>query len=263
MQRWFSFREANGASRPYLPLALFFCLSLFGCGNSCFVFVSNPGGTIPPNTIPSCQLGTSTGTVSLQITASPTTPAEDSPAHIQHIFVTLRGIEATASAIPGDDSADWRELAPNLTTRPVQLDLLERSADPSERTGVQDAIVPADAYRQVRLRLLPNQPANQPAEDESFPEENACGSAGFNCVITSDGVNRPLVLDSQPTQIQISSDHISGGFFRVLPETAVNLKLEFNPQSSVIFSANEAARLVPVFTVEPQSLAESAAQPNE
>ena len=52
MQRWFSFREANGASRPYLLPALFFCLSLFGCGNSCFVFVSNPGGTIPPTTIP-------------------------------------------------------------------------------------------------------------------------------------------------------------------------------------------------------------------
>lgn len=259
MQRWFSFREANGASRPSLLPALFFCLGLFGCGNSCFVFVSNPGGTIPPTTIPSCQLGTATGTVSLQIAATPTPPAAESPATIQHIFVTLRGIETTASAIPDDNAADWRELAPNLAKRPVQLDLLARSSDSSERSAFQDTIVPADAYRQIRLRLS----SNQPLEDESLPEANACGSAGFNCVVTSDGGIRALVLDAQPLQIQIGPDHISGGFFRVLPETAVNLKLEFNPRSSVIFSTNEAARLVPVFTVEPQSTAESAAQSNE
>ena len=38
MQRWFSFREANGASRPSLLPALFFCLGLFGCGNIVFCF---------------------------------------------------------------------------------------------------------------------------------------------------------------------------------------------------------------------------------
>ncbi len=258
MQRWFSFREANGASRPYLLPALFFCLSLFGCGNSCFVFVSNPGGTLPP-TIPSCQLGTSTGTVSLHVSA-PAAPSEgESPAKIQHIFVTLRGIEATASAIPDDNAADWHELAPNLATRPVQLDLLARTADSCERSISAEATIPADAYRQIRLRLAPNQPTT----DESVLEENGCGGAGLNCVVTSDGVTRPLVLDAQPSEIQVGSDHISGGFFRVLPETAVNLKLEFNPQSSVIFSTNEAARLVPVFTVKPESSCESSAQPNE
>ena len=258
MQRWFSFREADGASRPYLLLALFFCLGFFGCGNSCFVFVSNPGGTLPP-TIPSCQLGTSTGTVSLHVSAPSTPPEGESPAKIQHIFVTLRGIEATASAIPDDNSGDWHELAPKLATQPVQLDLLARSAESCERSAFGDVTVPADAYRQIRLRLEPDQAAT----DESGLEENACGGAGFNCVVTSDGVIRPLVLDAQPSQIQVGSDHISGGFFRVLPETAVNLKLEFNPQSSVIFSTNEAARLVPVFTVKPESSCESAAQPNE
>jgi len=259
MPRWNSYRGANAPSRSWLLAELLLCLSLFGCGNSCFVFVSNPGGTIPPTTVPSCQLGTATGTVTLHVSAIATPPAGESPAAIQHIFVTLRGVEATASAVPDDASADWHELAPNLATRPVQLDLVARTADSTERSGFKDAIVPADAYRQIRLRLSPN----QPEEAESTPEENACRGAGFNCVVTSDGVIRPLVLDAQPSQIQIGSDHISGGFFRVLPETRVDLKLEFNPQSSVIFSTNEAARLVPVFTVEPQSPAESAAQLNE
>jgi Domain of unknown function (DUF4382) len=258
MQRWFSSREANGASRPYLLPTLFFCLSFFGCGNSCFVFVSNPGGTLPP-TIPSCQLGTATGTVSLQITAAPAPSTGESPARIQHIFVTLRGIEATASAIPDDNAADWRELAPKLATQPVQLDLLARSSEACERSAFGDVIVPADAYRRLRLQLAPN----QPAQDESVPEENKCGGAGFNCVVTFDGEIRPLVLDSQPSQMQVGSDHISGGFFRVLPDTAANLKIEFNPHSSVVFSTNDAVRLVPAFTVEAQSPCESAALPNE
>ena len=44
-------------------------------------------------------------------------------------------------------AADWRELAPNLAKRPVQLDLLARSSDSSERSAFHDTIVPADAYR--------------------------------------------------------------------------------------------------------------------
>lgn len=258
MRRWNSYRGANAASRAFLLAALFFCLNAFGCDNSCFVFVSNPGGTISTST-PSCQLGNASGTVRLQITSSITPTAGESPAAIQHIFVTLRGIEATAGAIADDNSPDWRELAPKLATQPVQFDLVARGGDSTNASAFDDVAVPADAYRQIRLRLSPNQPAT----DESLPEENACGSVGLNCVVTSDGRIRPLVLDRQPSQLQIPSDHITGGFFRVLPDAAVNLKIEFNTQSSLLFPTGEALRLVPVFTVEPQSVGESAAQPSQ
>jgi hypothetical protein len=258
MRRWNSYRGANAASRAFLLAALFFCLSAFGCDNSCFVFVSNPGGSISTST-PSCQLGNANGTVRLQITSSITPPAGESPAAIQHIFVTLRGIEATAGAIADDNSPDWQELAPKLATQPVQFDLLARGGDSTRPSTFDDVAVPADAYRQIRLRLSPNQPVT----DESIPEENACGSVGFNCVVTSDGRIRPLVLDRKSSQIQVPSDRISGGFFRVLPEATVNLKIEFNPQSSLVFPAGEALRLVPVFTVEPQPVGEPAADPNQ
>jgi hypothetical protein len=181
------------------------------------------------------------------------------PTTIQHIFVTLRGIEATPSAIPSDDSPNWRELAPQLATQPQQLDLLAHCADSCERNVFDDVAVPADAYRQIRLRLSPNQPAT----DESVPEENSCGSVGFNCVITADGGIRPLVLDSLSSQFEISSGQIPGGFFRVLPEATVNLKIEFDPQSTLIFSADDPVRLVPIFTVEPQASSESTAVPNQ
>jgi hypothetical protein len=201
-------------------------------------------------------LNSANGTVRLRVT--PTPSAEATPKSIQHIFVTLRGIEATPSAIPGDDSPNWRQLAPKLASQPEQLDLLAHCADSCEQNTFDDVAVPADAYRQIRLRLSPNQPAT----DESVPEQNACGSVGFNCVVTADGGIRPLVLDNLSSQFQISSGDISGGFFRVLPDTAINLKIEFNPQSTLIFSADDPVRLVPIFTVEPQASSESTAAAN-
>ncbi len=268
MQHRSSFRQAKSMSHACFFTIRLFCLSFVGCSNYCFVFVSNPGGSISTGSnTPSCQLNTATGTVRLRVTASPPTPAQatPTPATIQHIFVTLRGIEATPSAIPNDDSPDWRELAPQLATQPAQLDLLAHNPDPCDHNqntfaeADADVAIPADAYRQIRLRLSPNQPAT----DEPMPAENACGSVGFNCVITADGGIRLLVLDSLSPQFQISSGQISGGFFRVLPDTAVNLKIEFNPQSSWIFPAEEAVHLVPAFTVEPQASCESATAPNQ
>jgi Domain of unknown function (DUF4382) len=266
MQRSRSFQWANRASRTCLLAAPLFCLSLVGCSNYCFEFVSNPGGSISTsNNTPTCQLNSATGTVRLRVTPSPTPDAQptpaSTPANIEHVFVTLRGIEATASAIPNDDSPNWRELAPQLATQPQQLDLLAHNSESSHQNQntFADVAVPTDAYRQIRLRLS----SNQPATDESVPEENACGSAGFNCVITADGGVRPLVLDSLSSQFQISSDHISGGFFQVLPDAAVSLIIEFNPQSSLFFPVGESIRMVPAFTVEPQASSESAAAPNQ
>jgi Domain of unknown function (DUF4382) len=257
-----SFRQAKRPSHACFFAVLLFCLGAFGCSNYCFVFVSNPGGSASTSTnAPSCQLNSANGTVRLRVTASPTPSALTTPSSIQHIFVTLRGIEATPNAIPNDDSHNWRELAPQLATQPAQLDLLAHCAESCEETQTKfdDVVVPADAYRQIRLRLSPNQPAT----DESAPEENACGSVGFNCVVTADGGIRRLVMDGLSSQFQISSDRISGGFFRVLPDAAVNLNIEFNPQSSLFFPANEAVRLLPAFTVEPQTSSETAAAPNQ
>jgi hypothetical protein len=260
MQYCCSFRQAKTLSRTFFFITLLFCLSLIGCSNYCFVFISNPGGSISTSSnTPSCPLNTATGTVGLRMTASPTSSTEAAPPNIQHIFVTLRGIEALPSAIADDDSPDWRELAPKLASQPEQLDLLARTADSCVRNTFEDVAVPADAYRQIRLRLSPNQPAT----DESVPQENACGSVGFNCVVTSDGGIRPLALDTLSSQFQISPDQISGGFFRVLPDTALNLEIDFNAQSSQIFPVNEAVRFVPAFTVAPQASCESTATPNQ
>jgi hypothetical protein len=253
MRRMCTSQGATKASRRGFFTALVCCLSFAGCGDTCFIFVSNPsGGTIVVGTN-TCSLNKATGSVRLRLTSSVMPAAGDWPASVQHIFVTFRGIEANPSATAGEDSSDWQDLAPNLETQPVQLDLLTHGDDSCERSTFGDVAIPADAYRQIRLRLSPNQPgANEPV-----PQKNSCGSVGFNCIVTADGGIRPLALNRQLPQVHIPPDHIAGGFFRILPETAANLAIEFNPHSSLVFSAGEAVLLVPVFTVGSQASCES------
>ena len=253
MRRMCTFRGATKASRRGFFTAVVLCLSLIGCDNTCFIFVSNPsGGTIAVGTN-TCSLNKINGTVRLRLTSSVMPAAGDWSTSVKHIFVTFRGIEANPSATAGEDSPDWQELAPNLATQPVQLDLLTRRDDSCEPSTFGDVAVPADAYYQIRLRLSPSQPgANEPV-----PQENGCGSVGFNCIVTADGGIRPLVLNRQLPQVHIPPGHIAGGFFRILPGTAANLAIEFNPHSSLVFSAHEAVVLVPVFTVDSQASCES------
>lgn len=254
-------RRARG-SRAAITLSpkvffaiLLLSLGLIGCDNSCFVIISDPGGGTISGGTSNCPLNQAKGNVRPRLTSSFKPAAEGESARIQHIFVTVRGIEANPNATADEKSPDWQELAPELITQPKQMDLLASSGNSDERNALEDAAIPADAYRQVRLRLLPN----QPSASDSMLQESSCGSFGFNCLVTSDGGVRPLVLDSGLSQIQVSSDHITGGFFRILPETNVNLRIEFNPQSSLLITTDQAVRLVPVFTVESQTPSESAA----
>jgi hypothetical protein len=240
-----SSRRAIKSSRRFFLITLLFPLALIGCDtNSCILLVSNPGsggGTISGNG-PNCSLNPMT--VSMQITSSLPPPAPEGQPRIQHIFVTLRGIEANPDATADENSPDWQELAPNLSKEPVQIDLLSRPADSCEPNISARVSVPADAYRQLRLRLSPNQPdTTDPALQQNF-----CGSAAFNCVVTSDGNIKPLVLDRDLSQIQISSAQITTGFFRISPQSPLNLKIEFNPQSSHFIPIDSAVQLVPVFT---------------
>ena len=258
-------RRARGSRAAITPChqafftILLVSLGLIGCDNSCVVIVSNPGGGIISGGTSNCSLNLGKGNVRPQITSSLTRPAGNERASMQHIFVTIQGIEANPNATADEKSPDWQELAPKLATRPMQMDLLASSGNSGRQDTLEDVAIPADAYRQVRLRLAPN----QPSIGDSVLQENSCGSLGFNCLMTSDGGVRPLVLDSGLSQIQVSSEHITGGFFRILPETTVKLKLEFNPQSSLFINTDEAVRLVPVFTVESQTPGESADSTNQ
>lgn len=286
-----AYSSASGktaSQKVFFSLLLFsivlLSLGLIRCDNACVLVVSNPGGSI--GTVsgngPSCSLSTTSGTASVRIAAHAATAGDeasriagqplragdeasrigahalgagDEASRIRHVFLTLRGIEANASAVADDESPDWQELAPKLAAQPVQVDLFAAGGDSCEAGGFESAAVRADAYRQIRLRLAPNETDST----EPILGQNSCGSAGFNCIVTSDGDIRPLVLARDALEIQVTPEHIAGGFFRIVSEASVNLEIDFDPNASQFIPTEGIVRMVPVFTVDSQGRCESAA----
>lgn len=244
--------------RGLLPGLLFWATTT-ACNNTCFSFHSNPSASTIVISSPTCKFSKANGVVSLQLSSSPMPAAGGGPRSVQHIFVSLRGIEADPMVIGAGDSAGWQELAPHLVKQPVQVDLMARTPETCAPGSLGEATIPADVYSQIRLRLVPT----RPAANEPVPEENVCGSAGFNCVVTADGGTQPLLLDGVAPELRITPERIAGGFFRVLPDAHIRLAIEFDIESSVIAPAREAAQLVPRFSAASRSLCDSTASSEE
>jgi hypothetical protein len=248
---------SNEYLNKYLLSALLLAasLSLSGCGNSCFVFVSNPGGGSFPSGVPSCSVEPAKTNSRVRLGSSPLPEQNDDRARIEHIFLTVQGIEASSSA--DENVPNWQELAPNLVKSPVQLDLLGRG-DACGSNILDSAAVPADVYRQVRLDLLPD----QAEASESRTGMNSCGRVGLNCLVTSDGEVRRLSIGNADGHIQVRADQIEDGFFRAVPETPLTLNIEFRPQSSIFIPSGEQVSFIPAFTVSSQKLCEGDPQLN-
>lgn len=232
-------------------VALLGCLWAAGCDNSCFIFVSNPGGTTPI-TPPSCSFDNSTATLRLQFSSIATPEIRSGRA--RHILLSLRGIQAHPDANARDDSPGWVDLAPSLAIEPVQVDLMASAAD-SCAPGLLDENVVAGVYRRIRLRLV----SNQQAAVGPVPRENACGDLGLHCIVAADGAARALVFDGDPPEVDIRSDRIPGGFLRILPDTHTTLALEFDPFSSTALRVGDGIRLLPIFTLDARPSCNSAA----
>lgn len=235
---------------PFVVLLL--CGSLTGCDNSCVIVVVNPGGGIISGAGSSCTAPRMTGNVRLSLNSSVASNATSESPSTQHIFVSLHGVEALRAPVAGEDSSEWQEMAPELATRPIQVDLLARGTDSCGASPFGDATIPQGVYNQVRLRLVPNQPKT----NERVPEENACGSAGFNCVVTDDLVR--LIVWGEEPELLVPAERIEGGSFRVLPGGDIHLAVEFDRRSSMAVPAGNAVRLFPTFSVSQEGRCESA-----
>jgi hypothetical protein len=186
---------AANVLRTIFPAVLLVCLAISGCGYTCYsgFWNGNTSGVAFSNA--SCPLTKANGAVLVQMStasapsrasaafpsplASPlSSPDIALPNHVQHIFLTLRGIEAHPEVTADEDSSGWQELAPGLAAHPMQLDLLVPSAPsalsapfaPLNAAGDSrfaglpgeasvPTTVPADEYRQLRVRLIPQRHA--------------------------------------------------------------------------------------------------------
>jgi hypothetical protein len=165
---------------------------------------------------------------------------------IQHIFVSIRSIEVYPSTTADDDSPDWQELLPpQLLKQPLQVDLVGGTADRDVPEPLGEIVtVPAGIYRQLRVRFV----RTQPMREDRLPEKNACGSAGFNCVVMADGRIQPLQLDGGWPEVLIMSDRIEGASLFIPPDTSTDLVIELKLVWSWVFSASEGVRLLPSLT---------------
>jgi hypothetical protein len=252
--------NATQPRRTKIRLLILFCSTLLfsiplaNCGDVCFSVtgVFNATSTTNP---PTCKLATASGTLNLQINSVPASSAVPMSPNLQHVFITLRGIDAHPSALASDDSPDWQQLAPDLENHPMQLDLMAPAApapgaDSCALGAVRNSRVRADVYRQIRLRLI----SNPPAASETLPLENKCAGAGFNCAVTNNGQIHALTFTSGTQQLLIAPQQIANGFFNVLPDTQTTLTIIFDPNSSLAAPSGNAVKIVPAFSV-----AESAA----
>jgi hypothetical protein len=226
--------------------ALLFVFGLAGC-NSCVTFTSNPPngtlGIVASDPRPVCNLPKMNAAVRLRLATEPVCSSCFGPGQVQHIFISVRGIELNLSATAQDNSPDWQELLPaELEQKPLQVDLMGGNTDPGLRELFdKTTLLPAGIYRQLRLRLVPN----QAAPEDRLSESNMCGSGHFNCIVMADGTIQSLLLDDRLPQLRITSDGVEGASLLLPPDTDTDLILELKLVWEWSSSADKGVRLLP------------------
>jgi len=259
-------------TRIVLTVCLFSLAS--GCGDSCFLFVSNSGtGTVAilaGNGSSSCQIRkpTPTGAAQFHIDSAET----GGQAGQQHVYVTLNGIAGHEDASASLESPGWQELAPELGAHPAQIDLLAHIENSSLFPASITTGVSAGVYRQLGLRFLPRMASRDGIlveTGEANPEKNPCGNTGWHCFVDQDGSVQPLILTAEGSSeeaanfmLRISSEQITGGSVVILPETVRTYTLRFEPRLSVSWSRNNVFHLLPAFTISSENVQHLAGQDN-
>jgi hypothetical protein len=222
-------------------------ISLTGCNDTCFTFTSNP----PTGTVnvkagdpkPTCMLTKANGAVRV---LTRTARCESCPpsTRIAHLFVSLRGIEVHPSAIADDASPDWHELMQGLPGQAPRFDLIGVASGGAPLPLGEVATIPADAYRQVRLRFAPGQRTS----DDFGLGGSACGGATSNCVVLEDGRAYPLLFHGAPSELRITSASLAGGFLLIPPDSNSNLVIEIGIAWTFASGVGEGRRLLPVLS---------------
>src|SRR6266568_160929 len=224
-------------------------LMTIGCGGNTPTMPSSSMGTINVSMSdpPSCAAASS-GT-----TPAPAGGTAAPGGTFASVFVTIRSIQAHISATADDKSSGWQELAPQLVSAPMQVDLLHLPANGQcllEQLG--STSLPAGDYQQIRLILLANTAPSGPT-----PSTNNCSSLGsdiFNCVVDTAGTHTLNLSSEANTGLKIPPGQIMGGPIHVAAGQSVDLNIDFNTCASIIKEGNGDFRLKPTLTAGVVSL---------
>lgn len=219
---WFSSRSTF--RNTFLLTAALTAISAAGCGTTCvqgFFNGGNGGGFVSTGTPQSCPLSNVTGTMNAAVLKTVACEKCTGAATVQHLFVTVRSVQLRSSSTPGSTpgtvSPDWIEIAPHLAGVPRQIDLIGNSLE----ILVENAIVPAGTYREIRVQFL--SPSDASAE-ESFTNDVA-GPSRSNSLVTADGHVEALYWPGNALQLFIPLGITPSDSLLVLPGSTINLRL--------------------------------------
>jgi len=201
-------------------------------------FVSCGGGS-------NSSMGPQTGSMTVTLTDPPSCKFPNGA--FEHVYVSIRSVQAHTSTTANDNTPGWQELAPQLNSAPMQIDLFSAASNTCLLTQLgSNTALPVGTYQQIRLLLVPND-----GSGGATPSTNACGSNGFNCVVLHDGTVGELQLSSQAnTGLKIPPGQIAGGPITVNAGQDVDLNIDFNACASIVQEGTGAYRLKPVLTAE-------------
>jgi hypothetical protein len=219
------FRLGNGRLFVF-SLVLVFVTAVCGCS----------GGS-------SSMSGAATGNVVVSISDPPS--CKNPNGNFQHVFITVRSVQAHIDPNASDNSSGWQELAPQLASQPMQIDLFSSAQTNCVLAQLGSASLPVGNYQQIRLLLV----SNSPAASDAVPSTNACAGNGYNCVVLNDNTIHELALSSQAnTGLKIPPGQIVGGPISVTAGQSVDLNIDFNACASIIQQGNGQFRLKPTLT---------------
>jgi hypothetical protein len=187
------------------------------------------------------------GTASVHVSITDPPSCKFPNGDFQHVYVTIRSVQAHTSASADDNTPGWQELALQLNAEPMQIDLFAVGQTACLLTTLgSNTALPVGTYQQIRLLLVPNDGGSGP-----LPATNACGDQGFNCAVLQDGSVHELQLSSQAnTGLKIPPGQVEGGPITVKAGQDVDLNIDFNACASIIQQGNGQFRLKPVLTAE-------------
>lgn len=175
----------------------------------------------------------------VQVTVSDPATCASPQGPFSHIYVTVTDVRIHQSGTASPSDSGWVDLTPNLTSNPVQVDLLG-AANQCFLGKLGSNGIPPGTYQQIRILL---------AASSMGMGSNKCGSVA-NCVmLTSDPMSTPETLQlSSETQtgIKISSGQLAGGQFVVAAGDNKDLNLDFDACQSIVPQGNGKYRLKPV-----------------
>jgi Domain of unknown function (DUF4382) len=217
--------------------AIIAAIGFAGCGNSCFVgsFNNGQGGVIVQtgNPPPPCSLPQARAAITAVAQKSAICETCTADARVEHVFVTMQGIDLRPTATD-DTNEDWLEIDPALASKPRPIDLVGDSLE----TLVENANIPAETYREIRLRFCFDSRSHQECHANT-----PCGETLRNCVMMADGRVEPLDWPGGTPELVIAIRTLEGDSLAVLPDSLIDLRLSLEVQQAFSVSSIQGLRL--------------------